>query len=105
MGSRLVAVTLGADGAEVFTKRENVIKKISAPAFHLPIVDTIGAGDSFHGAFLSWLEEHGRMSRKALDTLNENEIREALLFSNKAAAIVCSKKGAEPPTLAEIEAL
>ena len=105
MGPRLVAVTLGADGAAVFTQRENAIKKTSAPAFHLPIVDTIGAGDSFHGAFLSWLEEHGRMSRGDLEVLSENEIREILLFSNKAAALVCSKKGADPPTLAEIEAL
>ncbi|MCL1814104.1 MAG: carbohydrate kinase [Treponema sp.] len=104
-GSRLAAVTLGEEGAAVFVKRDGNIKKIFAEAFHPAIADTIGAGDTFHGAFLLWLDEHGKMSRKALDQLNENEIREALIFANKAAAIVCSRKGADPPTLAEIEAL
>jgi fructokinase len=105
MGPRFAIVTFGGEGAAAFFVRDNVIKRINAPAFHLPIVDTIGAGDTFHGAFISWLEEHGRMSRKSLGVLSEDEIREALIFANKAAAIVCSRKGAEPPTLAEIEAL
>ena len=104
-GPRLVAVTLGGEGAAVFVKRDGNIKKIFAEAGHPAIVDTIGAGDTFHGAFLSWLEEHGKMSRKALELLSENEIHEALSFANKAAALVCSRKGAEPPALAEIEAL
>ena len=104
MGPRLVAVTLGAEGSEVFVTRNGILKKIHAAAFHFDIADTIGAGDTFHGAFLSWLEERGKLSRKTLDTLTETEIREALLFANKAAAIVCSRKGADPPTLAEIEA-
>ena len=105
MGPSLVAVTMGEEGAAVFVTRDGTIKKIFAEAFHPAISDTIGAGDTFHGAFLSWLEEHGKMSRKALELLTENEIHQALSFANKAAAIVCSRKGADPPALAEIEAM
>jgi fructokinase len=35
----------------------------------------------------------------------ETELHDALFFANKAASLVCSKHGAEPPTMAEMEAL
>jgi fructokinase len=79
--------------------------RASAPVVDLPVVDTIGAGDTFHGAFLSWLELRGKMSAAALSALTEGELRDALYFANKAASLVCSRKGAEPPALVEVEAL
>ena len=105
MGPSLIAVTLGEEGGAVFVKRGGAVKKIFTEAYHPVITDTIGAGDTFHGAFLSWLEEHGKLSRKALEQITESEILKSLVFANKAAAIVCSRKGADPPTLAEIETL
>jgi fructokinase len=99
--SRLAAVTLGADGAMAILGNR---LRITVPVIDLPVIDTIGAGDTFHGALLAWLEKNGRMSRKALSSLTEHELREALVFANKAASIVCSRKGANPPTLAELEA-
>jgi fructokinase len=101
-GPRLVAVTLGADGAMAICGNG---LRITVPVTVLPVIDTIGAGDTFHGALLAWLEQNGRMSRRALSSLTEHELREALVFANKAASIVCSRKGANPPTLAELEAL
>jgi fructokinase len=68
------------------------------------VVDTIGAGDTFHAGFLSWLELHGKMGRPAIESLSEAELSEALSFANMAASLVCSKRGAEPPTMAEMEA-
>jgi fructokinase len=102
MGPSLVIVTLGEQGARASFIRGGLTRQVSAPAFPCSIVDTIGAGDTFHGAFLSWLEDRGLLSRPALTTLADDEIQAALVFANKAAAIVCSRKGAEPPTLAEI---
>ncbi|MDR0448497.1 MAG: carbohydrate kinase [Treponema sp.] len=102
---RLVVVTLGADGAAAYFERDGIIKQIRTPGVVLPVVDTIGAGDTFHGAFLSWLEDKGRMSRSALADLTENEIQEALIFAVKAAALVCTRKGADPPSLAEVKTL
>ena len=103
MGPRLVIITLGAEGAMAAINRNGIIKYVDSPAYKLNIADTIGAGDTFHGAFLAWLEDNKCMSRSALAELNENEIRQALIFANKAAAIVCSRKGADPPSLEEIQ--
>ncbi|MDR1108234.1 MAG: PfkB family carbohydrate kinase, partial [Spirochaetaceae bacterium] len=69
------------------------------------VADTIGAGDTFHGAFLAWLEGAGKMSRPALCSLTKTELYDALFFANKAASLVCSRHGADPPTRTEVEAL
>jgi fructokinase len=45
------------------------------------------------------------MSRHGLANLLETELYDALFFANKAASIVCSRQGAEPPTLREVERL
>ncbi|MDR1905128.1 MAG: carbohydrate kinase [Treponema sp.] len=105
-GPRLVLVTLGRDGASALLRGEKGgIMRVIAPVVDLPVADTIGAGDTFHGAFLAWLEMHGKMSSAALSALTETELYNALYFSNKAASIVCSRRGAEPPTLKDIEDL
>jgi fructokinase len=106
MGPRLAVTTLGPRGALALLRRDDgSILRVNVPAVDVPVVDTIGAGDTFHGAFLSWLEIHGNMSRSALAALSEADLYEAVLFANKAASLVCAKQGADPPTLAELEAL
>lgn len=47
-GARLVGVTLGADGALVLTEA----RFLYSPGFRIDAVDTTGAGDIFHGAFI-----------------------------------------------------
>jgi fructokinase len=106
MGSSLVVVTMGAEGSIAVLHREDgSFIRVKAPVVELPVVDTIGAGDTFHGAFLSWLELNGKMSHPALASLSEQELYEALYFANKAASIVCSKQGAEPPVMDEVTML
>jgi fructokinase len=105
LGPVLAVSTLGPDGAMALLRKGGETLRASAPVVDLPVADTIGAGDTFHGAFLSWLEIKGRMSRKAIESLSEEDLREALWFANKAASLVCSRRGAEPPSLAEVEAL
>jgi len=86
-------------------RNDGSITTVSAPVVNLPVADTIGAGDTFHGAFLSWLEMKGKMSRSSLANLSETELYDALFFANKAASIVCSRHGAAPPTLREVQNL
>lgn len=106
MGPRLVLSTLGPDGAVGLLRRDDgSMLRVSAPVVNLPVADTIGAGDTFHGSFLAYLEMHDKMSRPALLSLSEQELYDAIYFANKAASIVCSRQGAEPPTLAEVEKL
>jgi len=106
MGPRLAICTLGHKGALALLRRnDGSVTKVNAPAVDLPVADTIGAGDTFHGAFLAWLEIKGKMSRSALVSLSESELYSALYFANKAASIVCTRAGAEPPSRKEVEAL
>jgi fructokinase len=106
MGPRLVITTLGPKGAlAVLRRNDGSVIRVSAPVADLPVADTIGAGDTFHGAFLSWLEIKEKMSRPGLANLSETELYDALFFANKAASIVCSRHGAEPPTRREVERL
>jgi fructokinase len=104
LGTRLAICTLGPKGALAMLRRnDGSVIKASAPPIHLPkIVDTVGAGDTFHGAFLSWLELRGKMSRPALEKLSEPDLHEALVFANNAASIVCTRHGADPPTAEEM---
>jgi fructokinase len=103
LGPRLVIVTLGAEGAAALLRREDGgFIRVKAPVVELPVVDTIGAGDTFHGAFLSWLKLKGKMSYSALVSLSEQDLYDALYFANKAASLVCSRQGAEPPSMAEV---
>ena len=106
MGPRLAICTLGTKGAiALLRKNDGNITRVRVPAIKVPVLDTIGAGDTFHGALLSWLEIKKKMSRSALVSLSENELYQAILFANKAAAIVCSRQGAVPPSRKEAEAL
>jgi fructokinase len=107
LGPLLAVSTLGPDGAMALLRKAGgaELLRASAPVVDLPVLDTIGAGDTFHGAFLAWLEMKAKMSRPAIAALSEGELREALFFANKAASLVCARRGAEPPSLAEVEAL
>lgn len=105
MGPSLVVTTLGMDGALAVGRRaDGSLFRATSPVVPVQVVDTIGAGDTFHAGFLSWLELKGKMSRSAVAGLREDELAAALAFANKAASLVCAKRGAEPPTLAEMEA-
>ena len=106
LGPCLAVSTLGPKGALALLKRpQGGLLRVTAPVADLPVADTIGAGDTFHGALLAWLERHDKLSRPALAALTEAELYDALLFANRAASLVCSRKGAEPPHLAELENL
>ena len=95
-GVRLAVVTLGADGA--FGGHGEL--RVSVPAPSVDVVDTIGAGDSFGAALLAWLYEH-REVRPDL-SLNEDELRAALAYACRAAALTVARAGADPPTKEEM---
>jgi len=105
-GTKLAIVTLGPDGAIAMLKRDDgSIIKASAGGVRIPkVADTVGAGDTFMGAFLARLETGGKMSHNAVVSLDKNDLHDALAFANRAAAVVCTRNGAEPPTPEEITA-
>jgi len=105
MGTHLAIITLGPKGAQAMLRRNNgTITNVFAPGVNVPsVVDTVGAGDTFHGAFLAWLEQRGKLSHSAITDLSENDLLNALVFANKASAFVCGRHGCEPPYFYEIE--
>jgi fructokinase len=72
---------------------------IEVPVPAVEVVDTVGAGDAFGGAFLAWWLEQG-LGRDELG--DRDRLEEAVAFAVRAAAINCTRAGAEPPTRAEM---
>ena len=94
-GVGAVLLTQGADVARAFCAGGEV----SVPVPKVAVVDTVGAGDTFGGAFLAWWLERG-LGRKELADIERLE--EAVTFAVRAAAINCTRAGAEPPTREEM---
>jgi fructokinase len=67
------------------------------------VVDTVGAGDSFLAACLFGLRREGALlSRQALRGLSADVLLRCLSFACRAAALTCSRPGADPPFLREL---
>ncbi len=88
---RLVAISLGSDGAELW---KSGIRIASAKPPQVRVVDTVGAGDTFFAALTCAL----------IEGLDETA---ALTFAVAAGAATCTKPGAQPslPLRADVEAL
>jgi len=99
-GVRLVVVTSGADGAAGFTQRD----RVAVAGERVQVVDTVGAGDSFQAALLCALDEVGRASRVGLEGLDAAMLRRCLAFAGRAAAITCTRRGADLPRRSELPA-
>lgn len=97
-GATAVVLTRGADGLAVHTRHHHV----TVPAPTASVVDTIGAGDTVHGALLAWLHARGAVSRDAVAALDDGGWREALTFASDAAAVTVARPGADPPWRAEL---
>jgi ribokinase len=77
MGAKRVVVTMGSKGALAVAKDATYI-----PARRVEAVDTVGAGDAFCGALATALAEG-------------EEFAQAARFASAAAAIACTKVGAQ----------
>ena len=97
-GAALVAVTRGCAGSSAWTAKA----RIDAPSKHVEVIDTVGAGDTFQAALLTWLDEHDALTPAALRALDERQLEALLRFAAKAAAITCSRRGADMPNRAEL---
>ena len=97
-GAKIVAITKGGEGVEAFTKRF----AISLPAVKVKLADTVGAGDTFTAGLLAALARANRLTKPHLAAIGEEALREALSFAAQAAAITCSRPGADPPWAREL---
>lgn len=89
-GPSAVVLTRGAEGLTVRT-REGA--EHSAPALRVAVADTIGAGDTVNAALLH------RLSGGATGPVDWPEV---LSYAARAAALTCTRAGAEPPYSTEL---
>lgn len=92
--TKCVVITRGGDGAIGISRTARV--EVSAPA--IKVVDTVGAGDSFMSALIAGLQTRGMLGAARLEGLDEQTLHDVIDYAVKAAAITCTRPGADPPT-------
>ncbi len=98
LGPRLIVLTRG--GASVSAHHGGDVITLEIPP--VDVVDTIGAGDSFSAGLLAWLSDHGKLSKHAVRNLSAHDVRAALEFAARVAAVTVSRPGADPPRRSEL---
>lgn len=90
LGAEVLVITKGEHGCQVWIKE----RKLNVPGFPVPVVDTTGAGDAFHGAFIYAMLRGWALARVAT-------------FANAVAALNCQTLGGRRglPSRVEVEAL
>jgi len=98
MGSGLLVLTEGNGGAIVYS----ALGMVTRPAYRVSkVIDTVGAGDTFHSAFLAYLIRQGLNSAPAIK-LGLEVLGRALNYACAAAAINVSRAGCSPPNDKEV---
>ncbi|MFJ5677280.1 carbohydrate kinase [Streptomyces sp. NPDC093097] len=100
-GPAALVLTHGGDGMTVLTRDGG---EVAVPGEQVAVVDTIGAGDTVNAALLHRLDAHGALSYAAIAALTDDDWADILRFAARAAAVTCSRAGAEPPFAAELAA-
>ena len=95
-GPRVVLVTTGATATTIIGPGGTV----TVPVAPVPVVDTIGAGDAFTAGFVSWWQAAGRGRRDL--TRDAGGLTPAVTAAHAVAAVVVGRRGADPPTRAEL---
>jgi fructokinase len=92
---------MGGDGAWACT--DQLEARIDASPVH--VVDTVGAGDAFTAGLLFALGSAdllGVVHRADLHAIDEASLVDVLRFASRVAAMTCGRRGADPPTLADL---
>ena len=89
LGPRTVVITLGAEGSLGWDGENTVLQK----AVPVRAVDTTGAGDVYHGAYIYGL-------------IHDWPMKECMRFASVVAAMKCREAGAQKgiPTLSQVKA-
>lgn len=93
------------DGVLLFTDGGNAVHVLTSdgvatlPVPSVPVVDTVGAGDSFSGGFLAYWTSRGLGRAHLADT---ERVLAAARFGVLVAGITCQRAGADPPRADEL---
>jgi fructokinase len=95
-GARAVIVTRGGAGATLWRTGHEAMT-VAAP--RVKVVDTIGAGDTFTAGLSVSLLAQGVEQPAQLSALSNEAWTAVMRFAATAAALNCTREGADPPTL------
>ncbi len=90
---QLIVVTKGEHNTQVSLRNES----FEVLAHNIDVIDTVGAGDSFQAGLLCGLDELGKATKAGLSELSLEECRQIIELATQAAAITCTRQGANPP--------
>lgn len=97
-GPKVVFITEGAKGARAITATQDRF----VASQKIVVADTVGAGDTFNAGVLAAFHAAGALSKARLASLSDSELDAALSLGTRAAAITCSRPGANPPWAHEL---
>ena len=97
-GAGMVALTRGSKGA--FAWHASGVCEV--PPVVVDVIDTVGAGDTFQAALLARLDELGALTPAGVRGMGAATLLDAMRFAAQAAAITCSRRGADLPRRAEL---
>jgi fructokinase len=100
LGPKFVVATLGAKGSIAYLGRE----RLEIAPLKVNVIDTVGAGDSFMSSLLFTMDRDGALGAGSPAPTRE-KLADWLNFAARASAINCSRRGSDPPTLADMEAV
>jgi len=97
-GAQVVFITRGPDGASGYLPDGSTVRRAGVA---VDVVDTVGAGDTFQAAMLHWMAAENHIGDGV--TLNGTiDLDACMEFAINAAAITCTRKGADLPYLSEL---
>lgn len=100
-GASLVVITRGKMGALGFFKGQPAV--VVPPAEARQVVDTVGAGDTFIASMLANFQSKGLLEKSAFSNTKADDVKEALAYAANVAAMVCERRGANPPWKEEVD--
>lgn len=91
----VILLTDGAQALHVLVGGNEAVLDVP----RVPVVDTVGAGDSFSGGFLArWLTQ----DRGRVDLANIDAVLDAARYGIAVAGVTCQRPGADPPHPGEV---
>jgi fructokinase len=99
LDAKLIALTLGAQGAVLLSRRACVT--LAAPT-GIDVIDTVGCGDTFLAGLVASLAAGGHLSVAALADANAAVLGRALRHAVAAASLNAMRVGCQPPDAADV---
>ena len=97
LGPQLCIVTRGKNGSYI----AYMDKSVSIPVLEVPVVDTIGCGDSFISSFLAFMIKN----EIDFESISRETLEKCGIFADTAASLTAAREGAMPalPEYDEVE--